>query len=62
MESTPCLILEAWSKQLGTNEHSSFFCGNWGVYAYVRIVTVYGDHDTLMKADVAVYRKATETE
>ncbi|MXW14075.1 MAG: hypothetical protein F4Z76_04010 [Rhodothermaceae bacterium] len=33
-----------------------------GVYAYVRIVTVRGDHDMLMKADVAVFRKATETE
>jgi len=33
-----------------------------GVYAYVRIVPVRGDHDMLMKADVAVFRKATETE
>ena len=33
-----------------------------GGYAYVRIVPVRGDHDMLMKADVAVFRKATETE
>ena len=33
-----------------------------GGYAYVQIVPVRGDHDMIMQADVAVFRKATETE
>lgn len=30
-------------------------------YKILRVVPVRGGHDTLMKADVAVFRKATET-